>query len=67
MSPGMSPELTPHPGEHETASWKNEQNFILPGQRLPKRLCWPSVYRDRYALTHSLYKEQMHTSLDSQW
>lgn len=67
MSTGMSPELTPHPGEDETASGKNEQNFILSGQWLPKRLCWPSVYRDRYALTYSLYKEQMHTSLDSQW
>lgn len=64
MGPGMSPELTPHPDEDDAAPGKDEQNFIPYRRRLLSRprdlLCAKT-----YTLTCSVYKEQMHTSLES--
>lgn len=67
MSPGMSPELTPHPDEDETALMKDEQNFIPVIGNNSSRGSIGLLCTETYTLTYSVYKEQMLTSLESQW
>lgn len=67
MSPAMSPELTPRPDEDETALMKDEQNFIPFIGTNSSRGSIGLLCAETYILTYSVYKEQMHTSLESEW